>query len=176
MKLVVKNELEPKIGKTSFWMPKQVVGSCEYIAGIEGVDQLIDSDSFFHVKPLVNFKVHANGLAISLMYKFKLHYLALRKEEIKSISLEKGDVIDREGRSVVGRAIVGGLLLGPLGAVIGGVSGVKDKIIKDNDSLVIIVENGGKEQAILFTIKKGKAKDVLKFFSTYYNGIFSIAK
>lgn len=32
-----------------------------------------------------------------------------------------------EDKSVIGRAVVGGLLLGPLGAVVGGISGVGSK-------------------------------------------------
>lgn len=51
-----------------------------------------------------------------------------------------------KGKSVIGRAAVGGLLLGPLGAVVGGVSGVGDK--KKEKTLIFL--------SIEFTDKNGE--------------------
>ncbi len=174
MKLIKKNELESEIGKASFWNPKKLVGNCEYIAGIEEIDNILGSQNFFKIKPIVNFVKHSDGLEISLMNNLKLYYLGLKNIEIKSICLEKGNLIDIQNRSVIGRAIAGGLLIGPFGALIGGMTGMKDKVIKDNDKIVIITQFEETEQAFLFDIKKNKTKDVAKYFKENYPNLFII--
>jgi hypothetical protein len=175
MHLTEKKRVEELLGKPSFWTPKEINGLCEYIAGIEQVDEVIGEQGFLKLPSPTNFSVHPGGLAISILPKYKMHYFALKSENIHSIVLEKGDIIDSQSRSVVGRAIVGGLLLGPLGAVVGGMSGSKDKIIKENDSLLIsFKQDNEQEQALLFKIKKGKTKKVFDFFKENYSGVFSL--
>lgn len=46
--------------------------------------------------------------------------------------------IKERGKSVIGRAAVGGLLLGPLGAVIGGISGTGTKKRKEEKNFFVI--------------------------------------
>jgi len=174
MKLIDKKNIDEQIGKSSLWTPKKITGLCEYVAGIEDIDAIIGQKDFLKVKPLINFLIHESGLEISIVHGFKMSYLALKNTDITSINIEKGGVIDTEGRSVIGRAIVGGLLLGPLGAIVGGVSGTKDKITKEKDNLVIILKSDEKEQAIIFEIKKGKTTDVYKFFKENYRSVFSM--
>lgn len=176
MKLIKKNELEKIIGKASFWMPKKIVNVCEYGAGIEEMDEALGAQNFLKIKPLVNFTKHSDGIEISIMHNFKLYYAGINNADIISITLETGGIIDIEERSVLKRAIVGGLILGPLGAVIGGASGIKDKTIKDNDNLIIFALVDGKEQALIFTIKKGKTKEVAKFYQDNFRTFFSVNK
>lgn len=174
MDLVDKKELEPTIGKADFWNPKQIVGLCQYVGGISAVDSLNDAQGFFKAPPLFNFKVHEHGLEMSIMIGMKLRYVAIPTSAIESVELEIGGTIDIEERSVIGRAVLGGLLLGPLGAVVGGVSGLKDKVVKDNDMLLLKVNEGELQTCVLLTIKKGKTAEVQKFFTTYYGELFSV--
>jgi len=54
--------------------------------------------------------------------------------DIKSVEVRKeSDFIQgkEKDRSVIGRALVGGVLLGPVGGVVGGLSGVPKKTIRD---------------------------------------------
>lgn len=53
----------------------------------------------------------------------------IKYENIKKVELLKQ--IEEKDKSVIGRAIVGGVLLGPVGAVVGGMSGLGTKQKKD---------------------------------------------
>lgn len=51
----------------------------------------------------------------------------LRYEQVINAGVVREEEITEKNKSVVGRAVVGNLVLGPLGAVVGGVSGVGKK-------------------------------------------------
>jgi hypothetical protein len=176
MNLTDKDNLDAVIGKASFWKPKVLIGACEYVGGILEVSQKLEANSFFKAPPLINFSVRENGLEVMLAIGFSRSYVAIPAPSIESVILELGGTIDVEERSVVGRALVGGLLLGPLGAIVGGASGLKDKVIKDNDTLLVNTEDNGTKHALLMTIKKGKTADVKKFFTEHYGSVFSVNK
>lgn len=109
-----------------------------------------------------------------MTFGIKQFFVAIASSSLVSIELEKGYTIDVEERSVIGRALVGWLILGPLGAVIGGASGLKDKVIKDNDMLLINATENGITHNILLTIRKGKTDDVRNFFLQYFKSVFSV--
>jgi hypothetical protein len=173
--LVHKKELALQIGKPSFWFPKRLVNVCEYVAGIEDLDNKIGTQNFFKVKPIINFEVYPQGLGMLIMHSIKMHYTGIPGSQIRNIAFERGAVIASESKSVIGRALVGGLLLGPLGAVIGGMSGVSNNSFKDHDKLIVLYEAGGKERAVLFDVKKGKESAVITFFKQHFRDKFSIA-
>ena len=62
----------------------------------------------------------------------------LKYTQITNVGVVTEKEIEEANKSVIGRAAIGGLLLGPLGAVVGGVSGVgKKQKTKSNIFIVI---------------------------------------
>lgn len=83
-------------------------------------------------------KVLLNTHGIRIANNFYLPMLDIHNSQIISIKqTTKADLVNLD-KCVVGRAVVGGLILGPLGAVIGGMSGIGTKQkIQDKSYLVI---------------------------------------
>lgn len=106
-----------------------------------GLDAALNG-SYFHsenvIKSIpegdVSLMLHTNGICISKGTNF--HYIS--DEQITNMSFATKETIIEQNKSVIGRAAVGGLILGPLGAIIGGISGVGSKsVLKGKYYLVI---------------------------------------
>jgi len=77
----------------------------------------------------------------------------LQLSKITDVRTMTDKEIEESSKSVVGRAALGGLLLGPLGAVIGGMSGVGNKQKSVTRSFVIIsYQSSGEDKKLAFEI------------------------
>ena len=72
----------------------------------------------------MNVIAHTNGICI--MGGLSFFYISY--QQIIDMKFVSHKQLVTEDKSVIGRAVVGNLLLGPLGAVVGGISGVGSKI------------------------------------------------
>lgn len=180
MKTLTKDQLKATIGKKSLWNPKQTVNMFHYIAGIEGFDEKLSDTNTFKAPNIADFQVYSDGLAIKMMNKFKLSYAGIPNDKISRITLENSEQIyERKEKSVIGRAIIGGLLFGPVGATVGGLSGLKDgqKKVKMPD-LMLSIEIGQEneiDRVLLFSTKFKNKEAVVKFFELYYPDRFELA-
>lgn len=64
--------------------------------------------------------------------------IKLSFEKITSVSVASETEIQEKSKSVIGRAAIGVLLLGPLGGMIGGMSGIGAKRTKEEKSFILI--------------------------------------
>lgn len=71
----------------------------------------------------VNVMAHTNGICISS----GLNYFYISHDQIIDMKFVTHKQLTTEKKSVIGRAVVGGVLLGPLAAVVGGMSGIGTK-------------------------------------------------
>ena len=82
----------------------------------------------------VNIILHTHGLQIIK----GLTFYPIHNAQIISLKQTSSEELSRTDKSVIGRAVVGGLILGPLGAIVGGMSGIGSKeTLKIQDYLVI---------------------------------------
>ena len=77
---------------------------------------------------------HTNGICLTTGMKS----LNISHEQIVDMKFISQKQLTTEKKSVVGRAIVGGVLLGPLAAVVGGMSGLGSKTKKLGDYVFVI--------------------------------------
>lgn len=82
----------------------------------------------------VTVAAHTNGISIS----GGLNFFYIHHAQIIDMKFIKHDNLSVQNKSVIGRAAVGGLILGPLGAVVGGMSGLGSKYKKLGAYLFII--------------------------------------
>ncbi|MBD3107907.1 hypothetical protein IEO70_05970 [Bacillus sp. AGMB 02131] len=78
--------------------------------------------------------------------------VTLAYDQITDIEAFTEEQIKEKDKSVVGRAVVGGLLIGPLGAIVGGISGIGSKKKKKSKLFVVInyISKDGETKSISF--------------------------
>lgn len=82
----------------------------------------------------VNVILHTHGIEIlqGLLNIFPIH-----RSQIISMKKTSQEEIAKTSKKVIGRAVVGGLILGPIGAVVGGMSGMGHQKIVNKHYLVV---------------------------------------
>jgi hypothetical protein len=111
--------------------------------------------------------LHTHGIQVTK----GLTFYPIHNSQIISIKQTSQEELARTDKSVIGRAVVGGLILGPLGAIVGGMSGIGSKEkLKNKHYLVInfwdketkatqtLLVSGDKTLISAFIIKHEKEK------------------
>lgn len=130
MNLLTAQEVSASIGKKKVFGSQSVVGKAHYLTGVKDFDEVIYQNEF-SLKNIVNLFERKNGIELSMMHKFKMYHVALPYSELVSVTLEdREQILEKKERSVIGRAFLGGLILGVPGAIIGGMTGLKDGVQK----------------------------------------------
>ena len=158
-------EIDDLIGKANFWNPIRTVNLFHYVGGVEEFDEHIDPNSYWKAPNIADIEVRPNGLVLKMMHKFKIYKVAIKNNDLLTITLEDKEQIKvNKERSVVGRAVLGGILFGPVGAIVGGMTGLKQTIISaEMPDLLLTFSLGSNienmEKAIIFSCKyKDKVK------------------
>jgi len=108
----------------------------------------------------VKVLLHANGM--NFTSSFYISQMEIHNSQIISIDFADTSQLVRQDKSVIGRAVVGGLLMGPMAAIIGGMSGIGTKTVKNNSYLVINYWDRFTKQAQTILIR-GKDEEIRSF-------------
>lgn len=112
------------------------------------------------------FGLNKEGIEIIKPMKFK-PLIVLNYNDIIDIEVNLINKDNLKNKSVVGRAIVGSLVAGSLGAIVGGMSGTGSKVIKELDLELVIKLKDKNDIKIEGRSIKGdyinKAKTFIKF-------------
>jgi len=92
----------------------------------------------------------------SLITKAKGKTYELKYNQLTAIQATNQTDLLKKDRSVIGRGVAGGLLLGPLGAIVGGMSAVgRHKKVKGEFLILNYISSGEEEpKVIIFDMKK----------------------
>lgn len=132
--------------------------SLQHVSGLENLVQNIEC----------KIAVNEEQLFVDDKYVVKL-------SNIKSTQIIKGKELLEQEKSMLGRALVGGILLGGIGAVIGSMTALKnEKQMKDVDFLLIDYINSKNENAqLVFMAVENIEKKLAKYFSNTTNELIN---
>lgn len=119
----------------------------------------VDGLNYYPSGHLVILKINDEDQVLEISSRFGIDkpVVKLKFEQITGVELIDDKEIIEKSKSVAGRAVLGGLVLGPLGAIVGGMSGMGDK--KTTELKYYIVVNykskEGNIEVMSFEIPKG---------------------
>ena len=118
---------------------------------LDGINQYTKNSI---VKLTLNDDTESLDINVMLDKKPEIH---LKYNQIIAVDFLSKEEIKKKSRSVCGRAMVGGLLLGQLGAIIGGMSGIKDKQYTDYTFFAVInyKSSSGETKVLNFQVLDG---------------------
>lgn len=128
----------------------------DYIGGSSLIDSKVE-DPTKNRGVLIN---KAKGLLFVLSESF-----VISDTDILKWSIQNNDKSAKSKKSLLGRALIGGLALGPAGVLLGGISSLDDKVIGHEAIFSLLIDNGGKEELILFGLKSKKIPKIKKMLS-----------
>lgn len=164
---IEKQDLNAVLGKESTWKPYRMVNSINYVSGIPQFDALLNGKTFADTPTSCTVRQRPNGLEFDLMVGLKLSKVGVHVNNITDIHVEDKElVLEEKEKSVLGRALVGGLILGPVGAIVGGMTGIGTKkgLSKLPDVMITVKLADG--AVIVFSTSDKKKKAVSKYLDS----------
>jgi hypothetical protein len=135
----------------------------------------IDDISFIGAGAIVELALYDTYVTMHVMMKKQI--VRLRYDQITDVYHGPRTEYIQKNKSVIGRAIIGGVLLGPIGAVVGGTSGVGTNKKKDVQKVLIIsyIDAHDKEQfVVLQDMMRFKSKKLAVALKKMSGGVGSV--
>lgn len=165
-----KEEIVLQLGKYGILeaADKRLLNKIGYLGGVPAFDQKLANKK--RNEYLLNVEVRPKGLEIKVDHVFTSTRIGLLPEQIDFIVIEpQKQIIEKKGKSIVGRALVGGILLGPVGAIVGGMTGIGNKDVKltqvDN---ILSIQVNNPDTILTFSVDNKDYKAVENFFQKFF--------
>jgi len=170
MNILEKNQIDEMLGKYGFWnVKKDYSEDMQYLGGIPSIDKLIEDKKIDTKSAFVTLELRPKGLSLSLFYGLGKAEIGFYIDKLNFWTIEQQEeVVSKKSKSVIGRALLGGILLGPVGAVVGGMTGIGEKETKisasgiDNIVSISYSENDN-ETITLLNCSNKKVKNVFEY-------------
>ena len=121
-----------------------------------------EKNLFYHLDGLGNlpqstpFSIGFDGEYV-LLDQLKLKIFG-KNETVQQYKIKAADILDfgivntaeLKNKSVIGRGVAGGLLFGPVGALLGGMSGANQQKIKSTLAICYLPSTGGDPKTVIF--------------------------
>ena len=154
-----------------------------YLRGIPAFDRHYEdsarktSSSIEDVTHKVTFSNRGNGLSIQAVngWSFWRQNVHWPHDAVERIELhEDAQSALQESKSLIGRALVGGVLLGPVGAVVGGLTGLGNRPLQGSGLLVFSLRHEAGAVSCIFTVSAKRYRTVEAFLKSIYGPRFCL--
>ena len=183
----MKKEIEKLIGKPdkSFFGSPGILVWLFYGGGIPELDNKLKEEVIPKTLKLYTF-LHKKGIylqpesADTFRNRYRNIQVVIPYDRIINIRYKDKTGIETEtkNKSVLGRALIGGILLGPLGAAVGGMTGVGQKDVTKSDFLLIHYKKEDGEDGVigLCGTRSEKTKIAIEKFINRYRKLSTASK
>lgn len=163
-----KQAIKDKLGKVPLLHRgrAELSAKAEYLGGIPELDHHVGSQSV-----ITNITARPKGLEIAIGNLIKMDRYPIPFDKINYCALEhQQEIIDKKKKSVIGRALLGTFIAGPVGTLVGGMSGIghKEKRLNDVDN-ILVISYGDEDNAQLatFSVKNKHYQETMKWMRSY---------
>jgi hypothetical protein len=182
MEILDKKTINDKFGSYGMFSGKggnALLNEVIYLGGIPSLDSIIEKNKV--TSKGIYFEIRPKGLEILMLNGFSTYRFGLYDEGINYWAFEaQKKITEKKSKSIIGRALVGGLILGPVGAIVGGMTGIGDKEKSkslsgiDNILSISYTENDI-EYILLFECSDKKTKKVMEYFNKNFQNKYNEA-
>jgi hypothetical protein len=170
MTIKSKEEIESQLGNYPSFegLQNRLLDKVGYLGGCPAFDSKLANKKRFEY--LIDFHARPKGLEIQAGIGFKLMRIALSFEQIDFIVIEaQKQITEKKEKSIVGRALLGGILLGPVGAIVGGMTGIGNKEVKvtpvDN---ILSIKLNDDNTLLTFSVDNKDCKAVENYLQKFF--------
>lgn len=177
MTIQSKEEINAILGKYGLLesADKKLLNKLGYLGGIPEYESKLSTKK--RSEYLLNIEVRPNGLEITVGINFSNYRVALLKEQIDFFVIEHQEqIVQQKGKSIVGRALLGGVLLGPVGAIVGGMTGIgsKDVRISQVDN-ILSIKLTNSQTYLTFSVDNKHFKEVENYLKKHFGTKYKLA-
>lgn len=170
MTIKSKEEIVSEFGKYGILetADKKLLNKVGYLGGVPAFNEKLANKK--RSEYLLNLEMRPKGLEIKVDYVFTSTRIGIFPEQIDFIVIEpQKQIVEKKGKSIVGRALVGGILLGPVGAIVGGMTGIGNKEVKmtqvDN---ILSIKLNNPDSILTFSVDNKDFKAVESYFQKFF--------